>query len=506
MEEKNKKNGKWLNFIVVLIAVLSVLAISVFALHNNAVAKAEFYNGATINGVNVGGMNVKDATNVVQTNFSSVIKDLSVTLRYKDKVWEYTSKDFEVVDDFYSIVDNAYNEITSNNFFERRLKYKEFKANNKNINISYRSMLGGFSEKLDIVSNEIYQELKEPHVEFLPDNERLFSYREGQSEVVVDRTALESLIDNAFIGSKKIFVEVPVIVTEPENNTEDLKKQTKLRAEFSTSYANSTANRKINIKTALSAFNGKIVMPEEEVSFNATTGARTKENGYKPANIILNGIYVEGSGGGVCQASTTLYNALLLANLEIVEVSKHSLPASYVPLALDAMVSEGISDLKFKNNTTSPIYIKAWGDNKNAYVQIYGLEFENGEYYKTRSEFIKTLPHMGDRIISDTGEYSNKVTFKGEYLRLKYPHEGYEANAYLQKYSSGGELLEEILIRHEIYQPQDGIIIEGTEDVYDGVTLPKNEVKFIPPQGTSSTNGQNIKNVISGTNNEKYNP
>ena len=248
-------------------------------------------------------------------------------------------------------------------------------------------------------------------------------------------------------------------------------------------------------------------MPNEEVSFNQTTGARTSENGYKHANIILNGMYVEGSGGGVCQASTTLYNALLLANVEIIEVNKHSLPASYVPLGLDAMVSEGIADLKFVNMGTSPIYIKTWGDNKNVYVNIYGEELENGEYYKTRSEFIKTLPHMGDRIIQDTsGEYSNKVTFKGEYLRVKFPHEGYEANAYLQRFSSNGELLEEKLIRHEIYSPQEGLIVEGIEDVYDGVTLPKNDVKFIPPQSGSITNKDNINNVIMGNNAEKYNP
>lgn len=280
-----------------------------------------------------------------------------------------------------------------------------------------------------------------------------------------------------------------------------------LLSRYSTSYAKSTNNRKSNVKTALGAFNGQIFEAEEEVSFNEITGARSKENGYKPANIILNGVYVEGSGGGVCQASTTLYNALLLAGLEITEVSKHSLPSSYVPLALDAMVSEGIADLKFVNNTNSQIYIKTWGDNENVYVEIYGLKNSNGEYYKTRSEFIRSIPHMGDRIVPDsTGEYSNKVTFKGEYLRIKYPQEGYEAKAYLQRFSSDGTLLEEKLIRHETYKPQEGIIIEGTEELYDGITLPDNDVKFIPPQSSSNTNSNNVSNKISGTNGEKYNP
>ena len=91
-------------------------------------------------------------------------------------------------------------------------------------------------------------------------------------------------------------------------------------------------------------------------------------------------------------------------------------------------------------------------------------------------------------------------------MRLKYPQEGYEAKAYLQKYSSDGVLLEEKMIRHEIYNAQEGIIIEGTEEIYDGITLPDNDVKFIPPQMASNTNKDNVSNKVSGKTAEKYNP
>lgn len=492
---------------LVLISVASVFAIGIFAFKNYFAYNGVFYKNANINGVSVGGMNVEEATNVVQTNFMSHFNEISVTLKYENREWEYTSKDFELVDDFKPIVESAYNNVSSSNIFERRLKLKELEENDGTIFVSYRNMLGGFNEKIDAVCLEINQELKEPTVAFDPNNKQPFTYIQGQSQITVEKESLNNLIDTSFMLSKQIVVEVPVEVIEPEMSVEDLKEKTTLRAEFSTSYAKSTANRKSNVKTALGAFNGQIIEPMQEVSFNAVTGARTKENGYKPANIILNGVYVEGSGGGVCQASTTLYNALLLANLEILEVNKHSLPASYVPLALDAMVSEGIADLKFKNSTEEPIYIKTWGDNENVYVQIFGLAFESGEYYKTRAEFVKSIPHPGDRIVPDAkGEYSNKVTFKGEYLRLKYPQEGYEANAYLGRYSADGVLLEEKLIRHEIYQAQEGIIIEGTEEVYEGVTIPENNVKFISPQLESKTNNSNVSNVIKGKNAEKYNP
>jgi len=503
---KDKTNKKIYTAIIVL-SVLSIFAIGAFALYNIYAGGNKFYNNVKINGVDVGGMDIYSASNVIETGFREDIDKINIKLTYNGKLWEYSHKDFEPVDDFSPIISEVFYDITSNNIFERNIKKKELKKTDGNINISYREFLGGFDDRLNLVCNEIYKELIEPSVNFNPDSKDIFSYTKGQNEVVVDRQKLEEKIDDAFKNSKNIEIEIPTITTAPSTTIDDLKAKTKLRSEFKTSYANSNSDRKSNIKTALKAFNGLVVYPEEEISFNQTTGARTKQNGYKMANIILNGVYVEGSGGGVCQASTTMYNAVLLANLEVLEVNKHSMPAAYVPLGLDAMVSEGVSDLKFKNTTNEPIYIKAWGDNACAYVQIYGLAFENGEYYKTRSEFVKSLPHPGDRILQDTdGKYSNKVTFKGEYLRLKYPHEGFEANVYLEHYTKSGGLIDEMLIRHEIYQAQEGIIIEGTEDLYDGINLPKNDVKFIPPQTTSQTNKNNVSGIINGKNGEKYNP
>ncbi|MBO7526885.1 MAG: VanW family protein [Clostridia bacterium] len=502
-----QKSNRVVVISVVLLSVVCIFAISVFAIYNKNGSGNKFYNNVIINGIDVGGMNISEASNVLETDFKANRDKLKISLKYMDKKWEYSYKDFEPIDDFSLEVGKVFNSISSNNMFERFLKKKQLNQNDGKIDISYRKLLGGFDKKLDIISDEIYTELIEPRVEFVPNEKNPFNYIEGQSEVVVDRQKLEELIDDAFKDNKNISITIPTVTTKPSITIDSLKSKTKLRSQFSTSYANSNGDRKSNIKTALSSFNGLVVFPEEEISFNQTTGARTKQNGYKPANIILNGVYVEGTGGGVCQASTTMYNAVLLANLEILEVNKHSMPAAYVPLGLDAMVSEGVSDLKFKNTTDEPIYIKTWCDKTCAYVQIYGLPFENGEYYKTRSEFVKSLPHSGDRVLQDTdGKYSNKVTFKGEYLRLKYPHEGYEANVYLEHYTKNGELIDESLIRHEVYLPQEGIIIEGTEDLYDGINLPKNDVKFISPQTTSQTNGNNVSGIINGKNAEKYNP
>ncbi len=248
------------------------------------------------------------------------------------------------------------------------------------------------------------------------------------------------------------------------------------------------------------------INPQEEFSFNLAIGERTAANGYQEANIIKDGTFVKGTGGGVCQVSTTLYNALLLAGVDITEVHKHSLAVSYVPLAFDAMVSWGYSDLKFVNNTDVPIFLLSSADGDTVKFTVYGDTLQEGEEIKRRADFVGTIPHTGDKVVPDVnGEYSDKIMFKGEYIRIKYPQEGYESNAYLQYYKDG-VLQEEKLIRHEKYAPQEGLVYEGTEDLPQGMTLPKNTVSIIPPQTQSVKDKSVADNSIVTKNPVIYNP
>ena len=109
-----------------------------------------------------------------------------------------------------------------------------------------------------------------------------------------------------------------------------------------------------------------------EFSFNYTIGERTERRGYKKAKIIVGGEFVDGVGGGVCQVSTTLYNAVLLAGLKVVECHPHSLPVSYVEPSFDAMVNSGWADLKFINDTHNPVIIRARADGAKLTIQIFG--------------------------------------------------------------------------------------------------------------------------------------
>ncbi|MDD4815775.1 MAG: VanW family protein [Clostridia bacterium] len=336
-------------------------------------------------------------------------------------------------------------------------------------------------DNLTSISNDLYMPAQNAKVIFNPDNDEVFVFEDEVVGRQVDVTNLAYYIKDNLENNRQNQIVIPTTSIEPEITKKELEGLIRLRSQFSTSVATSPANRKHNVGYALKAFNGLVVMPDEIVSFNKTTGDRNFNSNYKEATIIMQGEFVQGLGGGVCQASTTLYNALLRADIEVLRVNNHSLPVGYVSLGFDAMVNDTSSDLIFKNNTGSPLYFMTNVDEETATVKIFGTPLEEGLTIETKSEFIKEIPHKGDKIIPDTnGKYANKILYKGEYLRLKQPQNGKECKGYLQ-YFKNGELIKTKEVRHVYYQGAEGIIMEGTEELYEGMSLPKNTVKFFTP-------------------------
>ncbi len=490
---------------IIFVVAVGVLGYGFFVFKDVLFIKDKFMDGTTINGIDVSGLNKEQATNVVQTHLDSKRGDIKITLNYLNQSWTLSGKDFEIDNHIVPYVENVFEYFNSGNLFQKKTKLEKLNGN-KNFEIAYTEVFTGLDSKIDEIADKIDTKAVNAEVVFDVDKKYPFTFTKESTGVMVDREKLKTSINAALKADDEVEILVPTYEVLPTVSQEEIQDSVALRGSFSTSYASSSLDRKHNVRHALEAFNGMIVEPESEVSFNETTGSRTAENGYKKANVILNGVYVEGTGGGVCQSSTTLYNALILADVEILEVNKHTLPSSYVWLAFDAMVSEGYSDLRFKNNTGEKLYIKTYSDTNNVYVEIYGKPFLEGERLERRVEFLGAIPHPGDRIIPDTnGDYSNKVTYKGEYLRLKYPREGYRAKGYIDRYI-GDTLVESKLIRDETYQPQEGIIIEGTAEITEGITLPPNTVEFIPPQNTTQVNESNLQKKIAHENPSSYNP
>lgn len=498
-EKKRKKHVGLLWLLGVSFVCVGLLLFCQFYFGDTVNDNTVFYDGTTINGVDVSGLNQKQAENVVGAKMLDTLDEVSLTFKYEDKVWEFSGNDFEVNINIEEDLQEAMSYGREGNIFEKTRLANKIKREGLDYNISYTKILAGIDNKIDKLASEIDTQGQYPNVEFNPDQEVMFVFKESQNGVKVDKQELLARLDKAFASSKQVEVEIPVVPVLPEGEKEEIVKDISLRSQFSTDYSTSSAARKGNVKLALSKFNGMIVAPNQEVSFNSTTGARSEENGYQKANIIKNGVFVEGSGGGVCQASTTLYNALVLSDIEILEVHHHSLPVSYVPLSADAMVSEGFADLVFKNTTDAPIYIKTFCDDKTANVQIFGVGNDEGETRKIRSELVEIIAHNGDKIVEDVaGEYSSQVLYKGEYTRVKYPKEGYETKAYLQ-YFKDGELVKEREIRHDYYWPQDGVVVEGHERIGEGMTIPESDVKLIPAQKVTEIHLQNVRNKFKTT-------
>ncbi len=246
------------------------------------------------------------------------------------------------------------------------------------------------------------------------------------------------------------FTPIPPTVTKL-----DLQKRTVLRSTFTTSFPYSTEERKHNIHLAGSKINGTKLKNGEEFSFNKTVGARTEENGFKTAKVILNGSFVDGVGGGVCQVSSTLYNTAILSGLTITEHHNHSLLVSYVEPSFDAMVNSSGSDLKFINTTGEDIYISATTQNDKITFNVYGVP--QAETYERVSVVKNTI--QPEEIL----EVEDDTLPIGERVVSEYPKNGVESEGYLIKYVNG-KRIKTIKLRSDKYKAMRGKVLIGTLD------------------------------------------
>ena len=496
LKEQNKKKTKktsllWLMSMSFL--AVGLLLFCQFYFGDTITDKTTFYQNTYVNGVDISGLTKEDANNLLTTKFLESKNKINITLSDGQKNWQISGKDFEMVGNFENSLNKIIEYGKDGNIFQKKKIEKQIKKDGLMLTVSYKSLIGGLDQKIEEIAKEIEGQKKASQIKFDPSSKEMFTLINEGKSVKVNRSKLEEEINKAIENNDYSVIQIPFEEVLPDSSLEQMLENITLVSSYTTNYSKSTQNRKDNIKLALSKFNGMIVEPMQEVSFNSTTGSRTTSNGYKNAYIIFNGSYTSGVGGGVCQASSTLYNALLRADVKILQVNHHSLPASYVPLSFDAMVSEGYADLVFQNSRDCPIYIKCICTNEEATVEIYGQPLEDGKTIETRTELIKVLPHNGDTIIEDSkGEYYDKVLYKGEYYRLKFPQEGYETKGYIQ-YIKDGKVIEEKLVRHDHYQPQNGIIVEGTSELGEGMTLPASNVKYISPQKVNKTTLENAK-------------
>ena len=248
-------------------------------------------------------------------------------------------------------------------------------------------------------------------------------------------------------------VTIPFVLTQPEMTTEALNERL-FRDTLSTFTAKSSSNsgRKNNLKLACKAVNGVILNPGETFDYNTALGKRTTAAGYKAANAYVNGETVQTVGGGICQVSSTIYYCALMADLEIVTRKNHSYPSTYIPLGMDATVSWGGPEFRFRNNTQYPIKIVASANGGNTTVSI--MSYDDRDYY-VKMEY-KVLSKTSYKVVYK--DFAANSGYKnGEVIST--PYTGYVVDTYRVKYSK--ETNKEISRTYEArstYKKRDKVI------------------------------------------------
>ncbi|WP_018923141.1 VanW family protein [Salsuginibacillus kocurii] len=193
---------------------------------------------------------------------------------------------------------------------------------------------------------------------------------EGRPQVILDEEELVEAISthDSFFNQK---VELPLYITEPNISLEELEDiEETVIGQYSTYFDKYIEGRSHNIAISSDSIDRTVLGPEDTFSFNEVVGERTRERGYREANVIIDGDFVDGLGGGICQTSTTLYNTALEAGMDIVERNPHSKPVKYVPEGLDAMVSWGWADLRFSNPYDFPVIVRSFIDAHSGKIQV----------------------------------------------------------------------------------------------------------------------------------------
>ena len=309
----------------------------------------------------------------------------------------------------------------------------------------------GLGDYLERLCSERQKEPVDATLMWTGDPAHPFCYREEQRGRGLSLVEAGRQIARAMDMGKSVRANLRTHEVEATVKAQDLKEITRELSRFSTEFATSGENRRHNLILAATAIGGTVLADGDSFSFNEIVGARSKERGFREANIVVNGNFVKGVGGGVCQVSTTLYNAVLMASLPVENAAAHSCPVSYVPCSRDCTVSSAI-DFRFRNDTGSPLYIAAEIKGSTLTFVLYGKS--KGEKVRLESEIVERLPyHYADE--------EGKPLPQKAGVEITPGREGIKSRLYAVRSVNGKEV--RTLLRENLYPPKDAILKMRTE-------------------------------------------
>ncbi|MBQ7521688.1 MAG: VanW family protein [Clostridia bacterium] len=363
--------------------------------------KVVFLKGIQVEGFDLGGKTLEEAKSLLAVRGPSLLPKTELSVVYEGNEYKYSNEDLSFSYDLNSVVERAY-EYSNYVIGEGSKDVMAYLPNdgnievdaekgNVNFRVDYKVTQSSVKKVMQRVAKKVDRPCVEPHVSKFDTskekNSQRYTFVDGTKGKIIDQDALiRQAMEQLNQGEKKVVLAATSIESVPQLNIADVKQATKLIGKFSTISSNS-ANANSNMATALAAINGTILEPGEVISFNDCTGnSNLMSNGYLPAGVISQGAMTTGIGGGICQAATTLYNAGIMANMEIVEREPHLWCSFYVYGGLDATIDWGAIDLKMKNNSKYQMFFRCWMDGIELNVEIYGWQSPEFDEVRTETE------------------------------------------------------------------------------------------------------------------------
>lgn len=460
---------RWVFVIACALALITSVILLITPSSNNVTElfddNAVMGNGITIDGIDVSGLRRQEAEELLLDSINERLSEMALRIKVDTRSYMFTAADAQVSTNLDDVITAAlaYNKNASVLSELSDSVIMSDSAFETSFSVDEEELLLSVDKIAALFNIDACAPYAEPNRNSLSPE---FIYHEGTAGRHMDEEALAASIVSAVSVMDSNAVIQPVFdTTESTVTIDEVRGSIAQRSVFKTYYDSGSlkaASRVHNVKKGADILNGCVIAPGEEFSFNDYIGPRTYDGGWEAAPGIVNGsMYEMQAGGGICQVSTTLHNAVMLAGpeLEVTLRKNHSWPSSYVDYGLDATVSTGGPDFKFVNNTDSPIYIFAYADNVNYImtVYIYGKPLPDGISYNVYATTDEVIEPEETLIVE---EETWPLGYTREIIKSR---KGYKTTAYRDTLMNGDVIDTEVLY-HYTYRAVRGETHVGTGD------------------------------------------
>lgn len=437
--------------IVVLIVATGLISLNVLT----QVDKNSICENVYIDTLNIGNMSEEQAQEALDA-YVAKLGQTEVIVKVNENQVKTTLNKLGFAVDEHSYIEDAMNAGKEGNLIQRFNELRKIKTDR----LVYELQFSYDDKKIDkLIKTSSKYDVKPKNAVLTRKNGK-FQATEAVDGMTLDQKKTKDDIKEALKNWDKtgaITLDATLAVEKAEITKEQALLCNTVLGTYSTSYASSSSNRRKNVQNGASRINGTVLYPGEEFSAAKAMGPFEESTGYALAGSYLNGKTVESFGGGVCQVSTTLYDALLLSELEITQRYNHSMTVSYVKPSMDAAISGTSKDLRFKNNTDAPIYIEANASGGRLTFNIWGHETRpKNRTIEYVSEVVETIQPGNDVITEDP-------TLPSTYRKVESSaHQGCRANLYKVVYVDGVQQSKE-KINSSYYSAAPNYITVGTK-------------------------------------------